>query len=316
MEYGPEGRGYRRLNSAVLALAADMHGKDGFMNAILRVADFGDAPECGRICYEAFQAIGDAHRFPNYWRSAEAATAMFDGLIKHPEWHGVVAEREGKVIGSNFMDERSPIYGVGPTSVDPKQQDNGVGQRMMRGLLDRAATRRVPGVRLTQTAYHNRSLCLYSKLGFQTREPLSLMQGPPLNAVLAGYHVRPAQAADIESCGALSQEILGFDRGGGALRDAVNGKTAMVVEHLGRITGYTTLVGLSGHSVARTNRDLMALIGAAPEFQGAGFLVPTRNYEVFSWCLANSLRLVVQWTLMSVGLYNEPAGAYLPSGMF
>jgi hypothetical protein len=55
----------------------------------------------------------------------------------------------------------------------------------------------------------------------------------------------------------------------------------------------------------------MALIAAAPEFTGPGFLLPTRNYEVFSWCLANGLRLIAPMTLMTTGLYNEPAGAYL-----
>lgn len=158
--------------------------------------------------------------------------------------------------------------------------------------------------------------CLYTTLGFQTREPLSLMQGPPPKLVMPGYHVRPARPSDVDACRALSHESLGFDRGAGALRDSIEGTNATVVEHLGRITGYATIIGLSGHSIARTNRDLMALIGAAPEFPGAGFLAPTRNYEVFSWCLANGLRLVVQWTLMTIGLYNEPTGAYLPSGMF
>ena len=46
---------------------------------------------------------------------------------------------------------------------------------------------------------------------------------------------------------------------------------------------------------------------------GPGILVPTRNGELFRWCLANGLRLVQQMTLMTIGLYNEPAGAYLPS---
>jgi hypothetical protein len=93
------------------------------MNVTMRAAASEDAPECGRICYEAFQAIGDAHSFPNYWRSTEVATTMYDRLIKHPAWHGVIAEREGKIIGSNFMDERAAIYGIGPTSVDPRVQD-------------------------------------------------------------------------------------------------------------------------------------------------------------------------------------------------
>jgi hypothetical protein len=65
------------------------------------------------------------------------------------------------------------------------------------------------------------------------------------------------------------------------------------------------------HSVARSNQDLMALIAGAPEFTGPGFLLPTRNYEVFERCLANGLRLVQPMTLMTTGLYNEPAGAYL-----
>jgi len=45
-------------------------------------------------------------------------------------------------------------------------------------------------------------------------------------------------------------------------------------------------------------------------------LLPTRNYEVFSWCLQAGLKLVFQVTLMTVGLYNEPAGAYMPSVLY
>jgi hypothetical protein len=65
--------------------------------------------------------------------------------------------------------------------------------------------------------------------------------------------------------------------------------------------------------VAESNLDLQALIAAAEGFGGPGILVPTRNAELFRWCLANGLRVVEPMTLMTVGLYNEPAGAYLPS---
>ena len=65
-----------------------------------------------------------------------------------------------------------------------------------------------------------------------------------------------------------------------------------------------------------TNRDLMALIGAAAAFPGPGFLLPTRNHEVLTWCLNNDLKLVYQMTLMTMGLYNEPNGAYLTSVLF
>ncbi|MGC9962400.1 MAG: GNAT family N-acetyltransferase, partial [Acidimicrobiales bacterium] len=34
---------------------------------------------------------------------------------------------------------------------------------------------------------------------------------------------------------------------------------------------------------------------------------------LFRWCLEHRLRVVQVMTLMSIGLYNEPAGSYLPS---
>ena len=85
---------------------------------------------------------------------------------------------------------------------------------------------------------------------------------------------------------------------------------ATVVERLGRITGYATAIAFFGHAVGESNDDIRALIGAAPAFLGPGILVPTRNGELFRWCLGNGLRLVQQTTLMTIGLYNEPSGAY------
>ncbi len=68
--------------------------------------------------------------------------------------------------------------------------------------------------------------------------------------------------------------------------------------------------------MGETNEDLKALIAAAPAIGGGGFLLPTRNGELFRWCLQNGLRLVHPMTLMTVGLYNEPAGAWLPSVLY
>jgi hypothetical protein len=68
--------------------------------------------------------------------------------------------------------------------------------------------------------------------------------------------------------------------------------------------------------VAETNDDLIALLGAAETFMGLGILVPSRNAELLRWCLEHGLRIVQQSTLMTIGLYNEPAGAYLPSVVY
>ncbi|MGA2190515.1 MAG: GNAT family N-acetyltransferase [Steroidobacteraceae bacterium] len=281
----------------------------------IRNADKADAQTCGRILFEAFTKLAEHHKFPRDFPSLDVATGIASMLIDAPGFHGVVAEEAGKIVGSNFMDERALVFGIGPISVDPEAQNHAIGRRLMRAALDRAAAQGAVGIRLVQAGYHNRSLCLYTKLGFVTREPLSLLQGPKLNAKFAGYDVRPAEERDVEGCNKLCREVHGFDRDR-ELRDAIFARSASVVEHLEEITGYATAIGFFSHAVARTNLDLKALIGAATEFSGPGFLVPTRNHDVFAWCLNSGLKLVFQMTLMSTGLYNEPSGAYLTSILY
>jgi hypothetical protein len=109
--------------------------------------------------------------------------------------------------------------------------------------------------------------------------------------------------------------VHGFDRGK-ELTDAIDQGSAMVVERQGQISGYTTGIAFFAHTVCRTNGDLQALIGAAAEFGGPGFLLPTRNHEVFAWCLANGLRVAYPMTLMTIGLYSEPAGAWMPTVLY
>jgi hypothetical protein len=236
-------------------------------------------------------------------------------LLAHPRVYSVVAEAQGRIVGSNFLDERARIAGVGPITVDPTGQNSGVGGRLMQDVLDRAGRQGAAGVRLLQAGFHNRSLCLYTKLGFRTREPVSVLQGKSLGLTFPAYTVRPATASDLAACRRICHHVHGFDRGA-EVRDAIDQKTASIVEHLGRITGYTAGIAFSGHSVAETNQGLMVLIGAAPEFGGPGFLVPTRNHELFTWCLEAGLKLVFQMTLMTIGLYNEPDGAYMPSVLY
>jgi predicted N-acetyltransferase YhbS len=285
------------------------------MAIAVRPAKPTDAAECGRIIHAAFAAIADEHNFPSDFPSAAAATGLASMLIGLPGFYSVVAEADGRVCGSNFLDARSPIAGVGPITVDPAVQNRGIGRRLMQAVIEHAAARALAGIRLVQDGFHNRSLSLYTKLGFLTREPLSVMQGAPANLHPPGYDLRPATAADADACDALCRRIHGFARSG-EVAAAIAQRKAIVVEHLGQITGYTTEIGFFSHAVGATNDDLKALIGAAPAIAGPGFLLPTRNHDVFCWCLAHGFRLVKQQTLMTMGLYNEPQGAWLPSILY
>jgi GNAT superfamily N-acetyltransferase len=286
---------------------------------LVRRATPADAERCGRICFDAFVTLANKHNFPPDFPSAEMATQVLAAMFANPAFFCVVAEQDGRIVGSNCLDERGVIAGVGPITIDPVTQNKSVGRQLMQAAMTRAAEKKFAGVRLVQAAYHTRSLSLYAKLGFVVREPLACMQGAlqerSSQKNLPGYHVRPAQASDLRACNDICARLHGHDREG-ELKDAIDRGTAVVAEAEGTVRAYATAAAFFGHAVAVSNRDLQALISAAAEFQGPGILVPARNAELFRWCLERGLQVVQTMNLMTTGLYNEPTGAYLPSVLY
>jgi GNAT superfamily N-acetyltransferase len=282
---------------------------------LVREATASDAERCGRIVYDAFAAIASRHNLPVEPDSPEFTRFKVCEMLSNDGFAGLVAERDGEVLGSTFVDERSAIAGIGPVTVDPAVQDDGVGRALMEAALERERARGVPGIRLVQTAYHYRSLALYAKLGFVVREPLSVLQGAAPQLSVPGRGIRLAHEQDLAACGRLCARVHGHDRDG-ELRDAIAAGTARVVERPDRVYGYATGFGYGWHAVAETDDDLIALLASAEAYVGLGILVPSRNAALLRWCLDHGLRIVQQSTLMTIGLYGEPAGAYLPSILF
>ena len=143
----------------------------------IREAQAEDSIACGPICYAAFKAINDEHGFPPDLPSAEYAADLLNRMFDHPGYYCVVAEMDGRIVGSNCLDERAAVAGIGPSRFIPTAQNSGVGRKLMEAVLARASARGFAGIRPVQAAFHNRSLSLYTTLGFDVREPLSCMQG-------------------------------------------------------------------------------------------------------------------------------------------
>jgi predicted N-acetyltransferase YhbS len=282
---------------------------------VIRAAKPEDSVACGKICYEAFATLSAKHGFAPDFPSVEVSAAIMRSLFTAPGFYSVVAEVGGRVVGSNCMDERAIVAGIGPITIDPNVQNAGVGRKLMQVAMERAREQCPAGTRLVQAAYHNRSLSLYTSLGFAVREPLSCVQGRTREREIPGCKVRPAMPEDADACNELSRRVHGLDRGKD-LAHCIQEKSAMVVERGGRITGYASALAFSGHATAETNPDLKALIASAEVFGGSGLLIPSRNHDLLRWCLANGLKITQPMTLMSIGLYNEPAGAWLPSILF
>ncbi|MGD8339934.1 MAG: GNAT family N-acetyltransferase [Gammaproteobacteria bacterium] len=285
------------------------------MKLSLREARSSDARVLGPICYEAFRSVCERHAFPPDFPNSEVPTGLFEHVIPRKDIYTVVAEMDGRIVGSNVLWENGEIAGVGPITVDPGVQGNSVGRMLMDDVLSRAKASGFDGVRLVQVPFNNLTMALYTKLGFDVKEPLSVMHGPTLKSSMPGFHVRSATSDDLERCDALCRQVHGHDRHGD-LDDAIQQGTATVVERDGRITGYASSVGFFGHAVGETNEDIKALISNAEEFTGPGFHIPSRNADLMRWCLSNGFRIRQPMTLMSIGPYQEPEGAFVPSVIF
>jgi GNAT superfamily N-acetyltransferase len=279
-----------------------------------------DIPTIGAVVHRAFRSIADRHNFPHDFPSVDAATGLAQMFVTHPAIFGVAAEVDGQIVGSNFLDLRDPIAGVGPITVDPASQSRGVGRRLMTAVLEHGRSTNVPGIRLVQDAFNTASMSLYASLGFDAREPLALMTGRvSVNAAAPpppGSEIRPMADADLPACADLCRRVHAFDRTG-ELRDAIKMFGPLVLTRGGEVVAYASAPRFwpLNHGVAATEQDLRDLLAGASARadEPLALLVPIRRTDLFRWCLANGLRTVKPMTLMSIGDYREPARAFYPS---
>jgi predicted N-acetyltransferase YhbS len=279
-----------------------------------------DVAAAGRIAFEAFAGIAERHGFPRDFPSVDSALELVGSFAEHASIWGVVAEVDGRVVGSNFLDERSAVRGVGPITVDPAAQSAGVGRRLMAAALDRAAADGVMSVRLVQDSFNTASLSLYASLGFDVAEPVALVAGVPSNLGVdcAGVAVSPLVDDDLAGCEQLCVSVHGFSRTV-ELRDALEapGITPVVAPRGGRVVAYApTRTAFGGAPPGgESDDDLFALLVGAvtPDGPPASFLLPLRQHQLLRRCLAAGLRIVKPMTYMVLGPYRRPSGAWIPS---
>ena len=100
----------------------------------IREARAEDAPVCGQICYNAFNSLSQRHGFPCDLPGPQHATTLLSAMFSHPGFYCLVAETGRRVAGSNCLDERSAIGGVGPITIDPQAQNRGMGRKKLMSL--------------------------------------------------------------------------------------------------------------------------------------------------------------------------------------
>lgn len=283
----------------------------------LRPVTPDDAEACGRILSDAFTEIHVRHGFSPDFPTHDSAIHFMRGPIANPRIYGVVAELDGRVVGSNFLDERDPVRAIGPVSVHPLAQGRGVGRLLMRNVIERA--RGAPSIRLVQEAFNLTSLALYASLGFDAVEQLLVMEGRPHSRPMRDVEVRTVQSRDVAACQALCESVHGFPRAED-LRDAIRLGSPYLVMRDGRVTAYCTTLTSWGpaHGVAESEEDMRALVlGVSVEEESAvQFMAPVRESGLLRWCLAEGMRAAKPMTLMVLGGYRAPNGCWFPSALY
>ena len=200
----------------------------------------------------------------------EPAEQLIASLLARADIYSVVAEMDGRVVGSNFLWETAPVAGVGPITVDPAVQDRAVGRRLMEDVLARARERglrrRAPGPGRVPQPLAGALRQARLRGARAAGDPA----GPGARPRGSGPRRPPGRRGGRRRLRRAAPAGCTASRAGGSCCDAIGQGTATVVERDGRITGYATAVGFFGHAVGEGNEDLKALIGAAPAFPGPG----------------------------------------------
>lgn len=284
------------------------------MDVHIRSMKQEDVETCGLICYNAFKHSAERHNFPPDHPSPAFSIQLAQSYFANPQIFSIVAEHDDKVIGSNYLTEYDVVRAVGPLTIDSTVQSEGAGRQLMQAVIERGTE--ANSIRLVQDAFDQASLSLYTSLGFDVKEPLVVIEGTVKADVPTNIEIRSLREQNLAECAELSRSVHGVDRTGD-LKNTPS-LTAFVAVRDDRIIAYASAPHFwaSNHAVAQSEADMQALLAGVGNQSGdrpLSLLLPTRQSQLFRWCLDQGMRVIKPATLMAMGKYQEPHGCYLPS---
>ncbi|MES2440422.1 MAG: GNAT family N-acetyltransferase [Verrucomicrobiota bacterium] len=272
-----------------------------------------EIPRLSQICHEAFSALHDRCGVERDIPGPEVGQMILSQTVLRPDYTGVMAVLDGKIVGSNFLSFSDEVAGVGPITVDPSVQSKGIGRTLMQWAVDEARRRELRQVRLFQETLNTTSFSLYTALGFDWRDTAVLMQATP--AGVEDPEVRPINARDLPAIADLSRTSYGFSRANDAAQLIAWEIPGFVKLRHGEPVAYL-FATLFGHAGAETEEDLLGLTAQAARHLPpplARFICPMSRPGLFRKALAAGLRTGKLLSYMSLGGFTPPPGAHFPS---
>jgi len=286
-----------------------------------------DLPACASICYEAFTefnaSVGLSPEFPPR-EVVDVPSALLSQAFM-PGFEGFVAENaEGTIVGSNLVELRDEVAGIGPITVSPAAQDTGAGKLLMQAVMQAAAKKDMRTVRLCQIASNAKSFSLYLNVGFDPLWTCLQYEGFSTVDQIPGFTCEPLAATHVEACSALHKSACGSHRGKDieAMIGSPHPNCVVIDDATQQIVAYTTGTFLSGHTVATSDDAFKALVvfqsKAIQAAQSAGAPLPPTTFffppgfpHLARWLASNGFRLNRQIVRMGYGPQDTPADGFL-----
>jgi GNAT superfamily N-acetyltransferase len=272
-----------------------------------------EIPRLSLICHEAFSSLHDRFGIERDIPAPEVGEMIISHVVKRPDYSGVMAVLDGKIVGSNYLLHADEVAGVGPITVDPAVQAKGIGRALMQWVIDEARRREIRQTRLFQEALNITSLSLYTSLGFDWRDSAALMQSTA--ATEEDPTIRPLGQEDLPAVDELSRHAYGFSRVADAAQLLELQTPGFLRVKNGEPVGYL-FATLFGHAGAKTDEDLFALAGQAARQLPpplARFICPMARPGLYRKALAAGHRTMKVLSYMSLGEFVAPPGAQFPS---
>jgi predicted N-acetyltransferase YhbS len=208
----------------------------------LRESDLPEADRILRSAFNTFLAVPDLFGDKDYVRTRWQADPRA----------ALAADRDGRLVGSNFITGWGSVGFFGPLSVRPELWDQGVASRLMETTVQTFDACDVRHAGLFTFPHSPKHLGLYAKFGFRPRFLTPVMVRPNVVPTTAGgFHCYSQLPSDqrrsaVDACRALTNTAYaGLDLsreihavrdqqlGDVVLLDDTDGLAAMAICHLG-----------------------------------------------------------------------------------
>jgi predicted N-acetyltransferase YhbS len=191
----------------------------------------------------------------------------FEFATTQPECRPVIAEIDGRLVGTGVGTANGRVGWVGTIWVEPDHRGAGLGRALTQAVIDRLEA---SGCRTLVLVATDQGLPLYERMGFELQTRYRILEAPGLGATIDAPDaaVRAFGTADLPAVLGLDRAATGEDREH-ALRRFASRETAKVLEIAGAIRGFVIRAPWGGGATVATNvTDAIRLLDARRRASG------------------------------------------------